>query len=166
MMGIINPTDLGQTKRNAAVLVLSYINTLNIMDYHYSILELVVRLFTGVLFFFQGYDKLFNIKLKNVAGAFDYEAQKEHVPRPFVKLMAWFTSVTELACGIMLILGLFKTIALSLLGLDLILVAFAFSVVEPMWDMKHVFPRLALVAALLAFPSGWEVFSIDHLLSK
>ncbi len=136
------------------------------MEDRYYILELLVRVFTGILFLFQGYDKLFKLKISGVVEAFNFEAQKQNVPQGFVKVMAAYTSTIEFFGGILLILGAFKTIILSLIGLDLVLVAVAFSVIQPMWDMKHVYPRLVLVSALLMFPAAWGYFSIDHLIAN
>lgn len=136
------------------------------MEERYYILELLVRVFTGSLFLFQGYDKLFKLKISGVVQAFNFEAQKQNVPQGFVKLMAAYTSIVEFFGGMLLIIGAFKTVTLSLLGIDLVLVAIAFSVLEPMWDMKHVYPRLVLVSALLMFPSAWGYFSVDHLIEN
>ena len=136
------------------------------MEERYYILELLVRAFTGVLFLFQGYDKLFRVKISGVIETFNIEAQRQNVPQGFVKLMAVYTSVIEFFGGILLILGAFKTVTLSLLGIDLVLVAIAFSVMEPMWDMRHVYPRLVLISALLMFPTAWGYFSIDHLIEN
>ncbi|HWY09824.1 MAG TPA: hypothetical protein VN026_00795 [Bacteroidia bacterium] len=47
------------------------------------------------------------------------------------------------------------------LGLDLVLVGFAFSVSEPMWDMKYVFPRLILVFLLLIMPLKNDKISLN-----
>ena len=77
---------------------------------------------------------------------------------------AFYTSVVEFFGGILLIFGLFKPIVLALLGIDLIMVAMAFSIIEPMWDMKHVFPRLVLLSALMIIPHNWELYSIDYFM--
>lgn len=136
------------------------------MEERYYILEVFVRVFAGVLFMFQGYDKLFRVKITGVIETFNIEAQKRNVPQGFVKLMAIYSSVVEFFGGILLIVGAFKTVVLSLLGIDIVLVAVAFSFIQPMWDMKHVYPRLVLISALLMFPSAWGYFSIDHLIEK
>lgn len=136
------------------------------MEERYYILELFVRVFAGVLFMFQGYDKLFRVKISGVIETFNIEAQKRSVPQGFVKLMAVYTSVIEFFGGVLLILGAFKTVVLTLLGMDIILVAVAFSFIQPMWDMKHVYPRLVLISALLMFPEAWGHFSMDHLIEK
>ncbi|MCE3258832.1 MAG: DoxX family protein [Bacteroidetes bacterium] len=162
MMGVNYVTDIDQSFE--LLIGLGLLKKLT-MEYKFYILEILVRTFTGVIFLFQGYDKLFNLKIKGVAETFYLEAQKEHVPRPFVTLIAGFTSATEFFGGLLLILGLFKTVVLALLGLDIVLVAIAFSFVEPVWNMRHVFPRLVLIAALLAFPSEWEAYSLDRLIA-
>jgi putative oxidoreductase len=135
------------------------------MENKYYILELIVRVFTGVIFLFQGYDKLFKVKIQGVIDAFYLEAQKNSVPPGLVKIMAVYTSFVEFLGGLMLILGLYQNAALTLLGIDLVLVAVAFSVMNPVWDMKHVYPRFVLVSALLMFPSTWNYFSLDNLIS-
>jgi len=131
--------------------------------YKMEIMQGLVRVFTGVLFFFQGYDKLFKVKIRGVVDTFLQDAEQHHIHRPMVTLIAYYTSIIEFAGGITLALGLFTNYTLYLLGLDLLLAAFAFSLVQPMWDMKHLFPRLVLVMALLIFPSEWNKISLDFL---
>ncbi len=58
----------------------------------------------------------------------------------------------------------FKPIVLTLLGIDLVIVAIAFSTIQAMWDMKNVFPRLMLVGILMVTPNSWEVFSLRNLI--
>jgi uncharacterized membrane protein YphA (DoxX/SURF4 family) len=136
------------------------------MEYKYYAMEFLVRAFTGIIFLFQGYDKLFKVKISGVVQTFKYQAQKEHIPNFFLQLMATYSSVVEFLGGLLLIFGFFKNIALSLLGIDLLLVAAAFSMLEPIWDMKHVYPRLVLVSALLMFPNTWERYSLDYFINE
>jgi len=133
-------------------------------NYLHFTFELFIRLFCGIIFLFQGYDKLFKVKLNQVIDTFDDEAEKKHIPKLFVVFSAFYSSIIEFFGGILLIVGLFKSIVLILLGFDLIMVAFAFSIIEAMWDMKHVFPRLALISALMLMPTEWEIVSIDYLI--
>jgi putative oxidoreductase len=135
------------------------------LEYKFQITELIIRLFAGILFFFQGYDKIFKIKMPNVINTFMGDAQEHNVPAPLVTSMAYFTSFTELIAGLFLTLGLFTDISLYFLGLDLILVCFAFSLINPIWDMKHVFPRFLLVILLLLLPESNNVFSLDSILN-
>jgi putative oxidoreductase len=133
-------------------------------NYLHFTFELFIRLFCGIIFLFQGYDKLFKVKLNQVIDTFDDEAEKKNIPKLFVVFSAFYSSIVEFFGGIFLIVGLFKPIVLILLGFDLIMVAFAFSIIEAMWDMKHVFPRLALISALMLMPTEWEIVSIDYLI--
>lgn len=129
-----------------------------------SVLSFLLRVILGILFFFQGYDKVFKLKIKGVSDFFRQELGTNKMPGFLVEFSAWFTSLVELICGGFLILGLFKTYSLYLLGFDLILVAGAFSMIKPMWDMQMVFPRLILLSVLLYLPAEWDVLSLDHLI--
>jgi putative oxidoreductase len=130
----------------------------------YQLAEFLLRVFCGVIFVYQGYDKLFKIKISGVTQAFENNAQKNNIPHILLFSAAVYTSLAEFAGGLFLMLGLFKNISLFLLGVDLIIVAAAFSMVEPVWDMRHVFPRLMMIVALLIFPAEWELISLDKLL--
>ncbi len=131
---------------------------------HESVLVLLIRVILGILFFFQGYDKLFKVKITGVIAFFEEEMKGKNVPRFILTSSAYFTSYVEFFCGGLVILGLFKTTALYLLGFDLVLVCGAFSMLKPMWDMQLLFPRLILLAASLFFPTNWDVISFDHLI--
>lgn len=135
------------------------------VDYNFAVFELVFRLFCGVLFIYQGYDKLFVVGMKNVIETFSQEANRQHVPKFFVVLSSYFSSIVEFIGGALLILGLFKPIVLTLLGIDLVIVAIAFSTIQAMWDMKNVFPRLMLVGILMVTPHSWEYFSLQNLIN-
>ncbi|MEO9257609.1 MAG: DoxX family membrane protein, partial [Crocinitomicaceae bacterium] len=110
-----------------------------------TILPLFLRLILGILFFFQGYDKVVRIGMKGVASTFKEELGEIRLPKALLVSSAWFTSYVELIGGLLLILGLFKIPVLCILGLDVILVTAAFSLISPMWDMKYVFPRIFLL---------------------
>jgi uncharacterized membrane protein YphA (DoxX/SURF4 family) len=133
-------------------------------EYKLQIAELFLRCFTGILFLFQGYDKLFRIKIPAVIETFRSDAYHHHIPNFLVTALAYYTSIVEFFGGIFLIFGFFTHYAIYALGFDLIAVAFAFSCLEPMWDMKHVFPRFLLVILLLLLPLENNQFSLDHLL--
>jgi putative oxidoreductase len=130
------------------------------MEIKYYIVEFLVRLFCGIIFLFQGFDKLFTVKMTGVVDSFSLETSKLHVPRFLVFFVAFITSMIEFLGGAMLILGLYKNIALTLLGIDIIIVTVAFSFLNPIWDMRHVFPRLLLIS----LPDEWFHFGIENLL--
>jgi uncharacterized membrane protein YphA (DoxX/SURF4 family) len=131
---------------------------------HYKIAILIARVFLGVLFFMQGYDKVFGIGLKNITESFKKELGNSILPGPIITLSAYYTSFIELIGGFFLILGFMKYYTLYALGLDLILVAVAMGMIEPLWKMDFVFPRLALILFLLVVPAEWDTFCLDTLL--
>ena len=91
---------------------------------------------------------------------------REVVPRFLIFIVAFATSIIEFLGGVMLILGLYKNITLTLLGIDILIVTVAFSFLNPIWDMKHVFPRLLLIVMLMMMPNEWFHFSLEKLLHK
>lgn len=129
-----------------------------------AVLTFIIRVVLGILFFFQGYDKVFKVKMNGVVETFQYELGTIKIPKGILLLSAYFTSYAELIGGALLIIGLFKTYALYLLGIDLILVTAAFSRIKPMWDMQLLFPRLVLLCVLLYLPGNWDVLSVDYIL--
>lgn len=133
-------------------------------EFKYYIVEAIPRIFCGIIFLFQGYDKLFKVKIEGVVDAFTLESNRRRVPPFLLRFMAIYTSLVEFIGGIFLILGLFKNVVLTLFGLDLIFVAIAFSYMNAVWDMKHVYPRLILITLLFAMPNDWSYFSLDNLI--
>jgi len=125
---------------------------------------LLLRTVAGSLFFFQGYDKLFNVKIENVVRTFNDPLSKFRIPLFLLKPAVAISSLLELICGAMLFMGLFKNIALYLLAGDLILVALIFSNIKPMWDLQYFFPRLIIIVILLFSSMVIDVFSLDYLL--
>jgi len=132
------------------------------LAYKLQFAEVIARLFLGILFLFQGYDKIFKIKISGVVNTFLADAEHLHIHKPMVTLFTYLTSFVELIGGVLLIMGLFTNCALVALGFDLVLVCFAFSMLRPMWDMQYVFPRLLLVIGLLFFPNEYNRFGLDH----
>lgn len=140
--------------------------TLSIFSIHIHEIDAVfiVRVFLGLLFFLQGYDKVFCIGVKQVIETVHTPLSAKGVPVFFSTLGTYFTSYIELVCGAFLIIGFAKYYCLYLLGFDLLFAAIAFGIVEPVWDMKHIFPRLSLLIFLLVIPSSWDVISVDYIL--
>ena len=135
------------------------------IEYKMQIAEFIIRVFAGILFFSQGYDKVINIKMRTVVDTFLVDAEHMHIHRPLVTLFTFCTSYIEFIGGFLLMIGLFTNYALVALGFDLVMVCFAFSLVRPMWDMQHVFPRLILVCLLLFLPMECNKFGLDNFLN-
>jgi putative oxidoreductase len=136
---------------------------MNQPELNYNIAELFVRCFLGILFIFQGYDKLFIVKVKNVVNAFHNETDRKHIPEFLLVFTSYFTSITEFIGGILLVTGLFHQFVPIILAINLLVVAFAFSFLRPMWDMQHVFPRVILLTLILLL-SNYFYFGLDTIL--
>lgn len=137
-----------------------------INQYHEVAAIFIARVFLGVLFFFQGYDAVFNIKVSVVIDTYQNMFEGKRMPRFLIVLASWFTTYTALFCGLLLIFGLFEYTALILLGINLIVAAIGFGLNTPMWDAKYVFIRLALILLLLLTPQAWHAWSLDALFFK
>lgn len=133
-------------------------------QYHETAATFIARVLLGFLFFFQGYDAVFRIKVRNVVDTYDNLFENRGIPRFMTTAAAWYTSLTELICGFLLIVGLFEYAALYLLALNLLMASFAFGINTPLWDTKHVWPRLVLLLFLLVVPVAWNNWSLDYLL--
>jgi uncharacterized membrane protein YphA (DoxX/SURF4 family) len=125
----------------------------------------IARVFLGFLFFLQGYDKVFRLGVKQVIRTVHEPLAAKGIPEFISTIGSYFTSYVELIFGALLIVGFAKYVCLYFLGVDLIFAAIVFGIVEPVWDMKHIFPRLVLLIFLLVIPSQWDVISIDHIWS-
>ncbi len=126
----------------------------------------LARVFLGFLFFFQGYDAVFKVKIKNVIETYQNTFNSKGIPKILTICASWFTSCTEFIGGILLIVGLFEYCALYLLGINLIIAAIGFGINTPMWDTRFVFSRLLLLLFLLVVPQTWNVWSLDNLFFK
>jgi putative oxidoreductase len=133
------------------------------IDLNFSIAEVFVRCFLGILFLFQGYDKLFVVKIKNVINAFHHETDRKHIPSFLLYFTSYFTSITEFTGGILLITGLFHQYVPIILVINLLIVAIAFSFLRPMWDLQHVFPRVILLTLILLL-SNYFYFGLDTII--
>jgi uncharacterized membrane protein YphA (DoxX/SURF4 family) len=125
----------------------------------------IARVFLGLVFFLQGYDKVFRMGVKQVIQTIHTPLSSKGVPEFISIFGAYFTSYVELICGALLIVGFVKYYCLYLLGFDLLFAAMAFGIVEPVWDMRHIFPRLALLIFLMVIPSRWDVIAVDYVWS-
>lgn len=70
----------------------------------------------------------------------------------------------ELAGGLLVLLGLWTTAGLTMLGAVLCVVTFGHLLHEPLYSFsEHVIPRLALTVLVLALPRAWDRWSLDAL---
>lgn len=134
-------------------------------EYKTEIAALFIRLVLGFLFFFQGYEKIFRIGIKQTEDAVAGAMLRTSLPPSLVRAVALISSITELSCGILLIAGWMIYPSLILLSVNLLLVVFAMSLRESLWDMRFVWPRIVLVAALFLLPENSHLISLDHILN-
>lgn len=140
---------------------------MEILDqYHQVIAVFIARVFLGCLFFFQGFDAVFKIKIRNIPHTYNSTFPNNNMPKFLIIFGSWFTSCSALISGALLILGLFEYCALYVLGLNLIITSIGFGINTAMWDTRFVFPRLMLVVFLLLVPEEVNTFSLTHLIFK
>lgn len=126
---------------------------------------LLVRLILGILFFFQGYDKIFKLGINNVADAAITPVTEKIFGRTFFKILILVSSWTELVAGLMIAFGFQRDIGLLLLSADMLMTGLIFTLIKPMWDMQYYFPRLALLVLLMLMPEACDCYRIDSLLN-
>ncbi|MBK7850483.1 MAG: DoxX family protein [Bacteroidetes bacterium] len=131
-----------------------------------SIAILMLRLVTGILFFFQGYDKIFNIKIEGVVRTFSDTMKSTWIPLLLLRPLVYLSSYIEMICGALLCLGLFREYSLFMLAADMVFVAFAFSSIKAMWDMHFYLPRIIFLAALLLLSPEMDRWSLDQFIFK
>lgn len=124
----------------------------------------LVRTLTGLLFFAQAYDKIFKLGLTKVADVFDEQCRPQFISSSLFRGLIAASAYVEFLAGILLLAGLFKGFALFALSFNMLFVAVAFSLIQPLWDMRHFYPRLIFLVALLIMPPEWDRFSLDHIL--
>lgn len=125
-----------------------------------------IRALLGIIFFMQGYGKIFTIGVGKVYDMFFKDFENTFLPRWLIISTAYFTSYIELLGGFLLIIGLFRKQAMYLLAIDLLIVSFGHGVLEPIWDLSHVMPRTILLAALFLLPGEWDKWNADSLIKK
>lgn len=130
----------------------------------YSIAPLLARVMLGILFVFQGYDKIFKIKISNVIETIKPSYYKFKFPHFLFVFIAGFTSYIEFCAGLFLTVGFMKYVSLYFLGIDLLIVSFGMSIINPVWNMDLVFPRFLILLFLLVYPAEYDTLTVDNLL--
>ena len=132
-----------------------------ITDLNLIIAIATARIFVGILFFFQGYDKIFNIGMKQLRQTMSANLGNHKLPDSFIGVVAISTSWIELLGGFLLIIGFFKYFALYLLCIDLLIVALA-SILILIFvnsNKKHQIKRWhgGLLLLVYAIYLGWMI---------
>jgi uncharacterized membrane protein YphA (DoxX/SURF4 family) len=125
-----------------------------------------IRVLLGIIFFMQGFGKVFTIGISHVYDMFFKPFENTFLPRWLIVFTGYYTAYAELLCGFLLITGLFKKYALYFLAIDLLIVSFGHGLMEPIWDLSHVMPRAVLLAALFLLPTAWDKWNADALIKE
>src|SRR5688500_20176588 len=107
------------------------------MHHHEIAAVFIARVFLGLLFFFQGYDAIFKVRLKGVIETIQ-PLSSTGVPRLFIIMCAYFTSYVELIGVLFLIIGFLKYYSFYLLGINLFIECFSFSITKLMLYSEFV----------------------------
>ncbi len=124
---------------------------------------LTLRLTTGILFAFQGYEKVVRIGIGGVVSTVGPSYKKLGFPDVIIRLISFLTSWIELIFGVCFALGLLTIPSAALLCFDLIIVTAGMSMLDPAQDMKIIFPRLMLLILYLLFASVVDIYKVDYL---
>lgn len=122
------------------------------------------RVLLGILFMFQGYDKIFSMGIKTVVQSIQVQLQKTNLPYFIIYSTVIFTSFVEFIGGMLLIIGLFKYYALYFLGFDLLIASLFLSIANPLWKMDFVLPRFILLIFVIMIPCDFDFFTLDKVL--
>lgn len=125
---------------------------------------MTARVILGLLFLFQGYDKIFRVGIGQVSNAVNTGIGNGFLSPKLVNTTVFLSSWIELIAGVMMLIGILKTIASVALCLNLIVVTIGFSWSKPIWDEMHVFVRLSLLLLVMMLPSQWDQLSLDYLI--
>ncbi len=122
-----------------------------------------VRLLFGIIFFWQGYGKLFKWTITEVYESSFKSYESTFLPYFLLNFTAYFTSIGELFFGVLVIFGLLRTYAYYGLAIILLIVSFGHGLQTPLWDLQHVFIRTVfLVFLMLMFDK--DKITLDHFL--
>ena len=130
-----------------------------------GIATLFARLLLGLIFFWQGFGKVFTIGVATLYENGFKSYEDTFLPTFVVKSTAYFTSYGELIFGFLLILGLFRKQSYYALGLILLIVSFGHGLQTPIWDLQHVFVRSAFLIFLL-MTLNKDSFALDVYFKK
>ncbi|WP_422089661.1 DoxX family protein [Tenacibaculum ovolyticum] len=136
------------------------------MQKNQQIAVLIMRLLLGLIFFFQGFGKVFKFGLENVYKNFFLNSYSDLLPDFLLLITAYYTSLIELIAGLLLIIGLKTNYALYALASVLVIVTIGHGLKEPIWDLSHLMYRTALLIPLLLLPKNLDIYSIDNLISR
>jgi len=126
----------------------------------------LVRLLLGLIFFWQGFGKVFVWKITGIYERAFAGLEETFLPDWLLWAMAYYTSFVELICGTLVVLGLWRKQAYLLLASVLIIVAFGHGAESYIWDIRFVLQRAVFLILLMLLPMEWDRWSLDEYLRR
>ena len=123
------------------------------------------RLLLGLIFFWQGFGKVFSIGISNLYENGFKAYEDTFLPSFLVRFTAYFTSYGELIFGFLLVLGLFRRFSYYGLGIILLVVSFGHGLQTPIWDLQHVFIRSVFLIFLMMTYNN-DTISLDEFIQN
>ena len=136
------------------------------MQRNRQVAVLTIRLLLGFIFFFQGFGKVFKFGLDAVLQNFFIKSYGDLLPDFLLIFTAYYTSLTELIGGFLLLIGFKRDLTLYFLASVLVIVTFGHGLKDPIWDLSHVMFRAILLISLLLLPKEYDLFSVDYWINK
>jgi putative oxidoreductase len=127
---------------------------------------LCLRLLLGVIFFMQGFGKVFSWGVEQVYQSSFAISSYQNFPDWLLSAVAYYTSYVELIAGFLLLIGWWRDYSLYALASVLIIVSFGHGWASPIWDLQHVLFRALLLVSLLLLPKSWDKWTLEALLNK
>ena len=123
----------------------------------------IARWILGLMFFMAGVWRVFQLGPVEHARRFFVEPYAETIlPAPLLWATGFAVPWVELIGGALLLVGLWRTRALIVLGMLLVVIVFGHTLVEPIYSFsQHVMPRLILLLFLLAIPADADRWALD-----
>src|SRR4030095_9647567 len=127
-----------------------------------------VRWVRGLIVFMAGWWKTFDLgPLEHARRLFVEPYADSWIPAWLLWASGTVIPIVELIAGALMCLGLRVRAAGIALGFILIVVAYGHLLKEALFDTTHhIFPRLVLLAFVLAAPAGRDVLSLDAWLRR
>jgi uncharacterized membrane protein YphA (DoxX/SURF4 family) len=130
-----------------------------------QIVVLFVRLLLGLIFFWQGFGKVFTWGIDAVYNNSFKPFEDTFLPEFILKSTVYFTSFVEFLGGFLLIIGLFRKQVYYLFAFVLLIVAFGHGLQSPIWDLQHVFIRSVLLVFLMMLFDK-DSLNLDRFIKK
>ncbi len=123
---------------------------------------LFARVVLGLIFFQAGIYKVFVQTPGEHARQWFLPFADTFLPTWSLWVMGLTIPFVELVGGFLVLVGLWRTLGLAMLGAVLCIVTFGHLLHEPLYSFsEHVMPRLALTVLVLVLPAAWDRWSVD-----